>query len=135
VTIANQNVTIYRGDSKLLFIELTNADDGTPFVPGAAAEIKYRIAFNASEIRQPLVFKTLGSGVAQVPGGVNIALSPDDTNLFPRQYYHELKIEDLGDVMTAMTGVVWVRPSLQPYVFGTMGVTATATMATTASVI
>jgi hypothetical protein len=95
-----------------LFVELTNAD-GTPFNPTLGAEITYSIAFNASEIGTPLIFKELGSGIAGVTGGVNITLTHADTNLYPRQYYHELKIKDVGDVMTAMVGIVLIKPALQ----------------------
>jgi hypothetical protein len=137
VTIANQNVVMHRGDSKTLFVELTNAD-GTPFNPAAGAEIRYSIAFNASEVGAPLIFKELGNGI--VPAtvddktGVNITLTPADTNLFPRQYYHELKVEDQGDVTTAMVGVILVKPALQPWTLAEMEAAATGSMTTTATV-
>lgn len=112
MTIRNQTVKINRGDTALLFVALTQAD-GTPYDPTVNAVIKWRLSrtSHTSEDRA-LVRKYLGNGITNVAApikGVNIALAAEDTDFFPGLYYHELKIWDNNDVMTAMTGTFIIK--------------------------
>lgn len=113
MTITNQDVDVYRGDSALLEIQLTDAN-GDPFALTAGGTIKYRIAntSHASE-DEVLVRKELGNGVDLFEGVASVSLLSEDTDLTPQSYYHELKIYDLGDVATAMTGNFQVRQALK----------------------
>jgi hypothetical protein len=112
MTIANQDVEIHRGDSALLEISLTDAN-GDPYVPQAGDSVIYRVAAN-SHIRQEdcLIEKDLDNGISVVNGIVAVALSPIDTNIRPRSYYHELKVIDGPDVATAMIGNFEIRHAL-----------------------
>lgn len=116
MTVKNQNVKINQGDTVTLFVALTQAD-GTPFDPTINAVIKWRLLRNAyDDVSEALVKKDLGSGIVTVTSpikGVNISLDVVDTNLPVRFYYHELKIFDVGDVTTAMTGLVIIKRAVQ----------------------
>ena len=116
MTIKNQNVKINQGDTVTLFVALTQAD-GTPFDPSINAVMKWRLLRNAYDnVSEALVRKDLGSGITVVTApikGVNIVLNVIDTNLPVRYYHHELKIWDVNDVTTAMTGLVIVKRAVQ----------------------
>lgn len=116
MTVKNQNVKINQGDTVTLFVALTQAD-GTPFDPSLNAVIKWRLLRNAYDgVSEALVKKDLGSGIVTVTTpvkGVNISLNVTDTNLPVRFYYHELKIWDVNDVTTAMTGLVIIKRAVQ----------------------
>ena len=116
MTIRNQNAKINRGDSVTLFVALTQAD-GTPFDPTLEAVIKWRLLRNAYDTESSaLVRKDLGAGITIVTApikGVNISLSASDTNIFPRYYFHELKVFDGGDVTTAMSGLIILKRAVQ----------------------
>jgi hypothetical protein len=113
MTITNQDVDVYRGDSALLEIVLTDAN-GDPFALTAGGTIKYRVAptAHASE-DETVIRKELGAGVDLFEGVAEITLLSEDTDVIPQDYYHELKIYDLGDVATAMTGNFKVRQALK----------------------
>lgn len=116
MTVKNQNVKINQGDTVTLFVALTQAD-GTPFDPTINAVMKWRLLRNAyDDALEALVKKDLGTGITIVTApvkGVNIALNVVDTNLPVRFYHHELKIFDVNDVTTAMTGLVIIQRAVQ----------------------
>ena len=117
MTITNQTIKLYRGDSATLFVALTQAD-GTAFDPTLNAIIRWRLARTQhSPETAALVRKSLGDGIelATVDGvdGVNVTLSTADTDQVPGLYYHELKIWDDGDIATAMTGTCVVKRAVQ----------------------
>ncbi len=104
MTDVNQNFKVYRGDTHILHVDLTQAD-GSPFDATAGATLKWRLTRNPADEDDAVVRKELGSGIEAVEtGGVDITLSGTDTDLPPGLYYHELKVWDSGDVATAMTG-------------------------------
>ncbi len=109
MTVTNQNFKVYRGDTWILHVDLTEAD-GSPYDPTLEAVIRWRLATSphATEA-EALVRKSLGDGIAVVEGGVDIILESGDTDQKPGLYYHELKVWDEGDVATAMTGNMVVR--------------------------
>ena len=112
MTVRNQNFKIYRGNSATLSVAVTQAD-GSPYDPTLNAIIRWRLAkTSSSDEVDALARKSLVSGITLAPGGVNIVLDPVDTDYPPGVYYHELKIEDAGDVATSMTGFVIIKPSV-----------------------
>jgi len=113
MTIANQDVDIYRGDSALLEVQLTDAN-GDPFALTSGGTIKYRVA-NTSHATEDetLIRKELGNGIDLQDGVALIYLMSEDTDMKPQSYYHEVKIYDQGDVATAMVGNVQIRQSLR----------------------
>ena len=105
----NQDFDMYIGESRTVFIALTNAD-GTPFDPVGATMEWWLAKTNHSA---KTVSKTLSSGLAISPGGVNIILETDDTyDLKPEIYYHELKITMPSGLSVATVGAVHLRPAL-----------------------
>jgi hypothetical protein len=95
-----------------LEISLTDAN-GDPFVLTAGGTLKYRVAPTAhSGEEETLIRKELGAGVELFDGVAEINLLSEDTAINPGDYYHELKIFDLGDVATALTGNFKVRQAL-----------------------
>lgn len=113
MTITNQDVDVYRGDSALLEIQLTDAN-GDPFALTAGGTIKYRVAATShAEENEAFIRKELGKGVDLTNGVAEITLLSEDTDILPQDYYHELKIYDLGDVATAMTGNFKIRQALR----------------------
>jgi hypothetical protein len=115
VSRKNQNFSLYRGESKIVFIALSNAD-GTEFDPtGCAmrwwmAKSPYSIINNDDEV---LVEKTLeDGGLVLATGGVNVRLIASDTFVVPNIYYHELKVFlPGGGVAMTCTGYIMVRSS------------------------
>ena len=133
MTITNQNIKLYRGDTAQVAVTLTQAD-GSPFDPSINAVLKWRLTDNAhSSEDEAHVRKELGEGITLAAGGViNILLTAADTDLDPGLYYHELKIFDEGDVATAMTGFLVVRHALQ---LGSLPVPSQMALTTTAPVV
>jgi hypothetical protein len=113
MTITNQNVIIYRGDSAVLEIDLTMAD-GTPYDPESATIFKYRLSRNAhTPEADATISKEEGDGITIADNTASVELSPTDTDLPPGLYYHELKaIDEPDDVSTMMTGTVVIKRSL-----------------------
>jgi hypothetical protein len=100
---------MYVGESKTVFIALTNAD-GTPFNPVGSTMEWWLAKTNHSA---KTVSKTLSSGLAISPGGVNVILESDDTyDLKPEIWYHELKITMPSGLSVATVGAVHLRPAL-----------------------
>lgn len=112
MTIQNQTVKVNRGDTVLLFVALTQAD-GTPFDPTINAVMRWRLSRTSHTPEdKSLVRKSIGDGIEVVTSpvkGCNITLEAGDTDFFPGLYYHELKVWDVGDVTTAMTGTFIIR--------------------------
>jgi hypothetical protein len=119
MTQTNQNIDLYRGDSKVVVVALTNADNGLPFDPTTPGiDIQWRMACTmygldaptAIDPPGPLLAKSLGHGIVGSPGQVEIFLTPTDTDREARQYRHALRVYDHGDVATTLTGTVLIRP-------------------------
>ncbi len=111
MTILNQDVILYAGDTATLEVSLTDAN-GDPFVLSAGGTIKYRLAETSHDSEEDLVAKELGAGILLEDSVASIALDKTDTLLGPGVYYHELKVFDSGDVATAMVGAVTMRRAL-----------------------
>ena len=118
MTVANQTIDVFRGDSRLVLVTLTNADDGTPFDPTAPGiDIQWRMAQSLYGLDGPTVLdpgpllaKSLGSGIVPSPGQISITLTPQDTDIEAREYIHALRIYEGGDVASTMIGTFLVRP-------------------------
>lgn len=109
MTSVNQNVRIYRGDTHVMHVALTNAD-GSPYdssIPGI--QMRYRITRAPFDDSKSVVQKSLGDGITIVTGGVDIELEAGDTDQPVGLYYHELKIQDGVDVATVMTGFAIIK--------------------------
>lgn len=114
MTTTNQNIEVYRGNSKTVFVALTAAD-GSPYNPSTASSIRWRVANSAMAAdAESLIEKDDTNGIVAVDGGINIVLSDADTDMLAGLYYHELKVYDvsLDDISTAMTGTFIVKRSL-----------------------
>jgi len=118
MTERNQTIDVYRGDSKIVLIDLTNADDGLPYDPTTpGVTIQWRMAQTLYGLDGPTVLdpgpllaKSLGSGITASPGQLQILLTSVDTDREAREYMHALRIYDSGDVATTMYGTFLVRP-------------------------
>jgi hypothetical protein len=113
MTIQNQNVKIYRGDSAQLKVTLSTAA-GDPYTPAPGDEVKYRISRNSdSPLAEFFVSKELNAGITILASIATIDLTITDTDLEPGLYYHELKIVDPpSERATAMIGTVIIKPAL-----------------------
>jgi hypothetical protein len=107
-----QVIDIYRGDSATVFVDL-DAADGTSFDPAVPGiDIEWRMM--TSPYGRTLIRKTMSEGGLQpVTGGVEIILSPDDTDQQAGIYYHAMRVfdPDSDDIATVMTGTVRIRPA------------------------
>ena len=113
MTVRNQNVKIYRGNTVSLSVAVTQAD-GSAYDPTLGAQFRYRVAKTSHATDdEAMVRKALNDGIASVTGGVTITLGPDDTNFDPGVYYHELRVADGNDVSTAMIGAFVIKPAVQ----------------------
>jgi hypothetical protein len=116
MTMRNQNAKIYRANSAVLTIAVTMAD-GTPYDPSLNAILRWRMSKTANSAEaNALARKSFGNGISFATDGkdgiVNVELDPADTDFPSGIYYHELKVEDVGDVNTSMTGFIIIRPSV-----------------------
>lgn len=118
LTQDNQNFSMRRGESRLIFIDL-DVSDGSPFNP-ANADIVWWVAkspFSIDDVdpekSEILIKKGLGTGITVVTNGINIELEPADTHdLQPGYYYHELKVFlQYGGISSAVNGTIRLRPS------------------------
>jgi hypothetical protein len=100
---------VYRGNAAKIAVALTQADD-TPFDPTLNADIRWSMSTTASG--ESLVRKSLTSGINIVAGGVEIELAGADTNFDPGVYYHELRVVDVSDVETALTGAFVIKRAI-----------------------
>jgi hypothetical protein len=113
VTVRNQNVKVYRGNSAVLSVAVTQAD-GSPYDPTLGAQFRYRMALTShADDSEAFIQKYLGSGIASITGGVSITLGPDDTDFDPGVYYHELQVTDGSDKSTAMTGAFVIKKAVR----------------------
>ena len=113
MTITNQDVDIWRGDSALLEISLTDSN-GDPYQPQGGDQVIYRVAPNShAPDSKCLVIKDLSNGIIVTNGIVAVSLTPDDTDLKPGSYYHELKVYAGIDVATAMVGNFEIHHALR----------------------
>jgi len=111
MTISGQNVTVYAGDTQTVAVQLTDAN-GAPFTLSANGTVKYRVTETSHDSADPEIAKELNAGILMDQNVAEVTLLSADTNLPPGIYYHEMKIYDLGDVSTAMTGAFVVRNAL-----------------------
>ncbi len=115
MTVTNQNLEIYRGDSAVVFVGLTD-EAGEPFDANTATAIHYRVSKTTHALNnEAVIFKEMNAGIAAAEGGINISFNSNDTDLLPALYYHELKIlgSVLGEVSTAFVGNVTIRRALK----------------------
>ena len=110
MTKRNQDFSMFVGESKTIFIALSN-EDGSPFDP-AGNDFQWRLAKTAHS--DPLITKRLGSGLVLVDGGIDVLLASEDTaDLRPELYYHELQIR-IGStgLSVSTTGCLHLRAAL-----------------------
>ena len=108
MTVRNQNFSMHVGETKTVFVALTN-EDGTAFeTAGTTMEWWLAKSSHSDKIMQ----KKLGEGLRLSPGGVCIVLASADTyDLPPELYYHELKINIGSTGLSVSTvGTVHLRP-------------------------
>jgi hypothetical protein len=115
VTDTNQNIDVYRGDSGIIHVDLANEDGSAFDATAPTLKITWLVARTSHALEtQALIAKTLGGGITALPsGGIDIALSADDTDLNPALYYHQLRIVNGAEVTMAMVGIMRVRQSLR----------------------
>jgi|SRR5215831_9193235 len=133
MTDTNQNIDLYRGDTGIIHVDLTN-DDGSAFdTSPPTLNITWLMAKTSHALESDaLIAKTLGGGItALAGGGIDIALSAIDTDLKPNLYYHQLRVINGAEVATAMVGVMRIRNTLRKT---TLGAVPTAQIMLTASV-
>lgn len=115
MTVENQDFVIYAGDTKNLYIEISDEDNGG-LMDLTGTSINWVLYNpNTDEI---LVTKTTTSGITVPPpataGVCVIALLPADTETIePADWYkHEAEVTDaLGEVVTVTTGFVEIKRS------------------------
>ena len=115
MTDTNQNIDVYRGDSGIIHVDLTNEDGSAFDATAPTLNITWLVARTSHAFEtEALIAKTLGGGItAPAGGGIDIALSADDTDLDPSLYYHQLRVKSGSEVTMAMVGIMRVRYSLR----------------------
>jgi len=112
MTVTNQTVRVYRGDTHSLTITMDVMADGSIFDP--TLDVGYYWWMAETKYDDPLVERSTGApGLEVLPTGIAITLCSADTDFRPGCYYHELKVFDGDDVSTAMTGFFIIRGALQ----------------------
>jgi hypothetical protein len=110
VTKRNQDFSMHIGETKTIFIDLSN-EDGSEFDP-AGCTFEWWLAKTSHSDKT--LQKKLGAGLILATGGINVVLDSVDTyDLVPELWYHELKIY-LGStgVSVSTVGTVHLRPAL-----------------------
>jgi hypothetical protein len=116
VAKTNQNFTMYRGESQIIFIEVDTSSGGS-FDP-AGSTFQWWVARSPYSIANDdgvLIKKSTTVGnIDLVTKGVNVTIDAADTvNMQPNIYYHELKILlPGGGVSVATVGNMILRPAL-----------------------
>ena len=108
MTIVNQVIDVYRGDSAMVEVALTDALGAAydPTIPGVTVEWRMsRTAYSPTLVRKA----SGNAAVSATVGMVSIGLTAADTDVAPGEYYHQLSVFDGSDVYTAMTGIMRVR--------------------------
>jgi len=115
MTVENQNFSLYRGDTKNIYITVEDEDNGGYFDLTGSSIICSIYDPNTDEI---LLTKTTASGITiddPASGGILIIhLLPEDTaNFEPANYYFfEVEVTDAFDqIITVTTGYVHVKKS------------------------
>ncbi len=113
MTVTNQNFKVFRGDTHMLQVTLTQVD-GSPYDPTLGAVIRWRLATSPHAAEEDaLVRKSLGDGITVVGNAASIVLAAEDTDMPAGLYYHELKVWEGTDVATMMTGYAVIRRAVQ----------------------
>lgn len=107
----NQNCQLFRGEDKLISIDMTGYDLAT------ATALEWWMAKSAWATDDPLevfIKKSLATGIAINESKAEITIAATDTAAIkPEVYYHELKItQGDGSIKVAMTGHVVLRMAL-----------------------
>ena len=115
MSVPDQNFSIFRGESRNLFIDI-NTDDGQDF-DLTNATLQWWVGRSAATLKNDdgvVIKKASGSGISAVESGINIELQSDDTaDLVPGYYAHELKIFSAdGSVSTACVGTMVLKHSI-----------------------
>jgi hypothetical protein len=113
MTVSGQNFEMYVGDSKEIYITVTDEETGlplnlSPYVANSGiAWVVYR-----PTTKEIVLSKLFGAGVeAVIPysnGVIKITLNPSDTeNIIPNTYNHECEISSsLTNVATVTVGTI-----------------------------
>jgi hypothetical protein len=104
----NQNFQLFRGEDKVLLVDMTGYDLAT------ATALEWWLARSSyAEGEDILINKILGAGITVTDAKLEITLTSADTAaLSPDIYYHELRLVQTAAVKVALTGNVLIRMSL-----------------------
>jgi hypothetical protein len=110
MTATAQNVTMYRGDTAILTVTVTDSDNGDAAKNITGATVRYVAVRRGTAY----ITKTVGSGIVlttPASGILTITLDPADTDdLTPGEYEHEVEITDGdGNVSTVTVGTLTIR--------------------------
>lgn len=126
MTAINQRIEVWRGDSKLIGVPLTQLPDNIAFDETITDAQWWVITSLHATHDQALLRKWLGGGITVVAGGVTIELEAVDTqDLEPGNYFHVLRINwGVDEVATAMVGPFVLRhaPDMRPHAHAVTGV-------------
>jgi hypothetical protein len=112
----NQNFSLFRGESRSIFVEL-DAVEGEPFNPPENTMIEWWVGRSAATLgddKGVVIKKSLGSGITLIGGGVSIMLAAEDSADLPPGFYAHQMVVVLpnGGVSVAMTGTFVLRGSM-----------------------
>ena len=107
-----QDVIVYRGNTALVSITLTTADRSPIDTTDPDLGLKWRLAGTFASDNDLVLKELITGGITLTPDGVaSIALSSAETDFDPGVYYHEMTITNGGDVDTALTGALVIKPA------------------------
>jgi hypothetical protein len=106
MTLANQNLEMYAGDTNNISVSITDHDGAPLNLTGAAIEYKAGASLT----------KTVGVGITitDAPGGIcRIEIDPIDTAALSGYYYHQLVVTNVGgDISTVLTGILTIHKKI-----------------------
>ena len=118
MTMSNQDLTMYSGDTRIIGFTITDAVSGDPVNLTGASAIKWRCSKKLSGgfSPTPTLSKALATGVTvtgALVGELEVLLSPADTASLSGRFYHELEVTDGGgNISTVATGTLTILKDL-----------------------
>jgi len=108
MAMENQDCTQYLGtDFELVFSDIKDTVNGRLIDPGSVEAVSWAMGY-FEESGEAIVQKTLDVDATMTePGRITIRVRPEDTeNLEPGFYSHELRIKNIGRIITLSRGKI-----------------------------
>lgn len=104
----DENITMIRGDTLSFNVQVKDDEGNAVTVDSAHFTCKKRVTGDEN-----IFHKSLGAGISQSDGLINVRVAPEDTReVDAGHYFYDLQIGIGVDVFTIMSGVLTIKQDI-----------------------